>query len=79
MSNDFEMLKERAENTNTLLMKAQRDKEAIQTDLEVIKERYDKSHSIQQKLQVFKSKSRDGKMFDSLITKPAILFTNYSN
>lgn len=56
MSNDFEMLKERAESTNTLLMKAQRDKEAIQTDLEVIKERYDKSHSIQQKLQVLEKK-----------------------
>lgn len=43
MLNDLEMQKERAENTITLLMKAH---------LEVIKERYDKSHSIQHKLQV---------------------------
>lgn len=39
-------------------MKAARDREAMQTDLEVLKERYEKSHAIQQKLQVIFHKKK---------------------
>lgn len=53
LSDELEAIKERAETSQTLLMKAQREKEAIQTELDVVKERWEKAHSLHQKLQVF--------------------------
>lgn len=34
------------------MMKLQREKEVIQTEFDMIKERWDKTHSVHQKLQV---------------------------
>lgn len=38
-----------------MAMKAARDKEQLQTELDVVKDRWDKVHMVHQKLQVIKS------------------------
>lgn len=45
-------MKERIEFQQTQLLKSQRDREGMQTELEVIKDRWDKAHTQLQKLQV---------------------------
>lgn len=46
-------LQERIELQATQVSKAIRDKDSMATELEVIKERWDKTHSVHQKLTVF--------------------------
>lgn len=52
LSDEFEKLKEKNEIAQNAVMKVQREKEVIQTEFEMVKERWDKTHSIHQKLQV---------------------------
>lgn len=49
---ELEGYKERFENNQSITMKAARDKEQLQTELEVVKDRWEKAHMIHQKLQV---------------------------
>lgn len=53
----FFFVKDRFETAQSLAMKLQREKEVIQTEFEMVKERWDKTHSIHQKLQVLLEKS----------------------
>lgn len=52
MSDELDGYKERFENNQSLTMKAARDKEQLQTELDVVKDRWEKAHMIHQKLQV---------------------------
>lgn len=52
LSDELDGYKERFENNQSLTMKAARDKEQLQTELDVVKDRWEKAHMIHQKLQV---------------------------
>lgn len=54
ISDELDGYKERFENNQSLTMKAARDKEQLQTELDVVKDRWEKAHMIHQKLQVTK-------------------------
>lgn len=71
LSDEFEKLKEKNEIAQNAVMKVQREKEVIQTEFEMVKERWDKTHSIHQKLQVWFSKFSE---FAEIILMNLILF-----
>lgn len=52
LSDEIDTYKERAENSQSMVLKAVREREQIQTELDVIKERWEKANMIHQKLQV---------------------------
>lgn len=52
LSDEIEAYKERAENSQSMVLKAVREREQIQTELDVVKERWEKANTIHQKLQV---------------------------
>lgn len=52
LSDEIDAYKERAENSQSMVLKAVREREQIQTELDVVKERWEKAHIIHQKLQV---------------------------
>lgn len=54
LSDEIEAYKERAENSQSMVLKAVREREQIQTELDVVKERWEKANTIHQKLQVCK-------------------------
>lgn len=55
MSDEIEAYKERAENSQSMVLKAVREREQIQTELDVVKERWEKANSIHHKLQVIRN------------------------